>query len=152
MVRTVKEIIWYQRYKLFSIHKNLYGNKHISIESITVRAYLLKALRNNLFNKLVGLERERDSLDVSLFEIPTDEDLFEQMFPQTDHDFTLAQHLLKAIAQLPPPPEDGTLPEVRQRAFTQENSSHHGHQRTVIHEFDQSRPAETTVSNEKRKH
>lgn len=102
MVRTVKEIIWYQRYKLFSIHKNLYGNKHISIESITVRAYLLKALRNNLFNKLVGLERERDSLDVSLFEIPTDEDLFEQMFPQTDHDFTLAQHLLKAIAQLPP--------------------------------------------------
>ena len=86
----------------FPIHKNLYGNKHISIESITVRTYLLKALRNNLFNKLVGLERERDSLDVSLFEIPTDEDLFEQMFPQTDHDFTLAQHLLKAIAQLPP--------------------------------------------------
>lgn len=55
-----------------------------------------------MLNKLIGQERERDLLDASLFEIPTDEDLFEQMFPQNDHDFALAQHLLKAIAQLPP--------------------------------------------------
>lgn len=81
---------------------NLYHNTRISIEGITIRAYLLKALRNNLFNKLVGLERERDSLDASSFEIPIDEDLFEQMFPQNDRDFALAQHLLKAIAQLSP--------------------------------------------------
>lgn len=59
-------------------------------------------MKNNLLNKLIGQERERDLLDASLFEIPTDEDLFEQMFPQNDHDFALAQHLLKAIAQLPP--------------------------------------------------
>lgn len=80
----------------------LYHNTRISIEGITVRAYLLRALKNSLFNKLVGLERERDSLDTSSFEIPTDEDLFEQMFPQNDRDFALAQYLLKAIAQLPP--------------------------------------------------
>lgn len=80
----------------------LYHNTRISIEGITVRAYLLRALKDSLFNKLVGLERERDSLDTSSFEIPTDEDLFEQMFPQNDRDFALAQYLLKAIAQLPP--------------------------------------------------
>ena len=79
----------------------LYHNTRISIEGITVRAYLLRALKNSLFNKLVGLERERDSLDTSSFEIPTDEDLFEQMFPQNDRDFALAQYLLKAIAQKP---------------------------------------------------
>lgn len=81
---------------------HLYRNKRVCINGITVRAYLLKAMKNNLLNKLIGQERERDLLDASLFEIPTDEDLFEQMFPQNDHDFALAQHLLKAIAQLPP--------------------------------------------------
>lgn len=29
-------------------------------------------------------------------------ELWLEMFPQNDHDFALAQHLLKAIAQLPP--------------------------------------------------
>ncbi len=81
---------------------HLYQNKQISIDNISVRAYLLRALKNNLLNKLVGQERERESLDTSLFEIPTDEDLFERMFPQNDRDFTLARHLLKAITQLPP--------------------------------------------------
>lgn len=81
---------------------HLYRNKRVCTNGITVRAYLLKAMKNNLLNKLIGQERERDLLDASLFEIPTDEDLFEQMFPQNDHDFALAQHLLKAIAQLPP--------------------------------------------------
>lgn len=82
---------------------HLYRNKRVCInDGITIRAYLLKAMKNNLLNKLIGQERERDLLDASLFEIPTDEDLFEQMFPQNDHDFALAQHLLKAIAQLPP--------------------------------------------------
>lgn len=81
---------------------HLYRNKQISIDNISVRAYLLRALKNNLLNKLVGQERERESLDTSLFEIPTDEDLFERMFPRNDRDFTLARHLLKAITQLPP--------------------------------------------------
>ena len=72
---------------------HLYRNKRVCINGI---------MKNNLLNKLIGQERERDLLDASLFEIPTDEDLFEQMFPQNDHDFALAQHLLKAIAQLPP--------------------------------------------------
>lgn len=80
---------------------HLYQNKHIGIDDITVRAYLMKALKNNLLCKLTGRERESKSLDTSLFEIPTDEDLFERMFPQSDRDFTLAQHLMKAIAQLP---------------------------------------------------
>lgn len=81
---------------------HLYQNKQISIDNISVRAYLLRALKNNLLNKLVGQERERESLDTSLFEIPTDENLFERMFPQNDRDFILARHLLKAITQLPP--------------------------------------------------
>lgn len=79
---------------------HLYHNKHISMGNVSVRAYLMKALKNNLYNKIVDSGREGASLDVYHFEIPTDEDLFECMFPKNDHDFALAQQLLKALTQL----------------------------------------------------
>lgn len=81
---------------------NLYRNRHIGMEGITVRAYLLKALRHNIIHKLTEVEKGHSSLDEYTFEIPADENLFEQMFPKNDHDLVLARSLLKAIAQLPP--------------------------------------------------
>ena len=128
----------------------LYHNTRISIEGITVRAYLLRALKNSLFNKLVGLERERDSLDTSSFEIPTDEDLFEQMFPQNDRDF--APILAESHRAAASTPEDSPLPALRQGAFAQRNSGHHGDQRTVVHESDQPRPAQASFPDGERRY
>ena len=80
---------------------NLYQNTHINVTNITVRSYLLKALRNNLTYKL-ATNKEADSLDDSVFHIPLNEDLFEQLFPKNDHDLQLARRLLEAISQLSP--------------------------------------------------
>lgn len=88
-----------------SIHDlfvNLYQNKKINIQNISVQAYLMKSLKNNLLYKLIGEKRTGESLDELSFEIPTDEDLFEQIFPQNDHYHTLAKNLLKAIQELSP--------------------------------------------------
>ena len=71
---------------------NLYQNTHINVTNITVRSYLLKALRNNLTYKL-ATNKEADSLDDSVFHIPLNEDLFEQLFPKNDHDLQLARRL-----------------------------------------------------------
>ena len=80
---------------------NLHQNTHINVTNITVRSYLLKALRNNLTYKL-ATNKEADSLDDSVFHIPLNEDLFEQLFPKNDHDLQLARRLLVAISQLSP--------------------------------------------------
>ena len=80
---------------------NLYQHTHIYVTNITVRSYLLKALRNNLTYKL-ATNKEADSLDDSVFHIPLNEDLFEQLFPKNDHDLQLARRLLEAISQLSP--------------------------------------------------
>ena len=80
---------------------NLHQNTHINVTNITVRSYLLKALRNNLTYKL-ATNKEADSLDDSVFHIPLNEDLFEQLFPKNDHDLQLARRLLEAISQLSP--------------------------------------------------
>ena len=80
---------------------SLYQNTHINVTNITDRSYLLKALRNNLTYKL-ATNKEADSLDDSVFHIPLNEDLFEQLFPKNDHDLQLARRLLEAISQLSP--------------------------------------------------
>lgn len=80
---------------------SLYQNTHINVTNITVRSYLLKALRNNLTYKL-ATNKEADSSDDSVFHIPLNEDLFEQLFPKNDHDLQLARRLLVAISQLSP--------------------------------------------------
>ena len=80
---------------------SLYQNTHINVTNITVCSYLLKALRNNLTYKL-ATNKEADSLDDSVFHIPLNEDLFEQLFPKNDHDLQLARRLLVAISQLSP--------------------------------------------------
>ena len=71
---------------------SLYQNTHINVT---------KALRNNLTYKL-ATNKEADSLDDSVFHIPLNEDLFEQLFPKNDHDLQLARRLLVAISQLSP--------------------------------------------------
>lgn len=80
---------------------NLYQNTHINVTSVTVRSYLLRALRNNLTYKLIS-DKEVDSLDNSVFHIPVNEDLFDQLFPKNDRDMRLAHRLLEAISQLSP--------------------------------------------------
>lgn len=80
---------------------NLYQNTHISVTNITVRSYLLRALRNNITDKLIT-DKEVNSLDNSIFNIPVNEDLFEQLFPKSDRDLQLVRRLLEAISQLSP--------------------------------------------------
>lgn len=80
---------------------NLYQNTHLSTTNITVRSYLLRALRNNLIYKL-STQKEENSLDDSTFLIAANDDLFEQLFPKNDHDQQLARQLLNAMSQLPP--------------------------------------------------
>lgn len=77
----------------------LYQNSHIKTANVTVRSYLLRALRNNLTYKLAS-RREEESLEASVFHIPSNEDLFEQLFPKNDHDLLLTNQLLEAISQL----------------------------------------------------
>lgn len=77
----------------------LYQNSHIKTTNITVRSYLLRALRNNLTYKLAS-RREEDSLEDSVFHVPSNEDLFEQLFPKNDHDLLLTNQLLEAMSQL----------------------------------------------------
>ena len=79
----------------------IYQNNHIKTTNITVRSYLLRALRNNLTYKLAS-RREEDSLEAYVFHVPSNEDLFEQLFPKDDHDLLLANQLLEAMSQLSP--------------------------------------------------
>lgn len=78
---------------------NIYQNNHINSSNITVRSYLLRALRNNLTNKIIS-QKEVESLEDLSFRIPVNEDLFDQLFPKNDHDLLLARRLLKAISHL----------------------------------------------------
>lgn len=78
---------------------NLYQNTHINTTNVTVRSYLLRALRNNLIYKL-SIQKEENSLDDSIFHIAVSEDLFESLFPKNDHDLLLARQLMDAMAQL----------------------------------------------------
>jgi len=78
---------------------NIYQNSHINSSNITVRSYLLRALRNNLTNKIIS-QKEVESLEDLSFRIPVNEDLFDQLFPKNDHDLLLARRLLKAISHL----------------------------------------------------
>lgn len=78
---------------------NIYQNTNINTANITVRSYLLRALRNNLIYKLSS-QKEEESLDDVAFHIPENEDLFEQLFPKNDDDMLLARRLLDAMSQL----------------------------------------------------
>lgn len=78
---------------------NIYQNSHINSSNITVRSYLLRALRNNLTNKIIS-QKEVESLEDLSFRIPVNEDLFDRLFPKNDHDLLLARRLLKAISHL----------------------------------------------------
>lgn len=80
---------------------NLFQNSSIKTTNITVRSYLLKALRNNFLYKLSS-QKEENSLDDSVFYIPENEDLFEQLFPKNDQDVLLARRLMDAMSQLTP--------------------------------------------------
>lgn len=80
---------------------HLYKNRNISVDTVSVRAYLIKSLRNSLINKLVTQQRKIESIDNLSFNIPSDDNLFEQMFPKDDKDVLLARYLREAIEQLP---------------------------------------------------
>ena len=48
---------------------HLYKNRNISVDTVSVRAYLIKSLRNSLINKLVTQQREIESIDNLSFNI-----------------------------------------------------------------------------------
>lgn len=77
----------------------IYQNTHLRTDNLTIRSYLLRAMRNNLIYVLAS-QREEAPLDDSAFTLPADEDLFERLFPQSDSDLSLANQLLGAMSQL----------------------------------------------------
>lgn len=79
----------------------IYNNTKLSLTTSNVRVYLLIALKNILFNKLIKQEKETELLGNLLFDLPNNDDLFDKMFPQNDHNLSLALELRKAIFQLP---------------------------------------------------
>ena len=78
---------------------NIYNNSQISVTSVSVPSYLLRALKNNITYKLLS-QKSTDSLEELAFNIPVNDDLLEQIFPKNDEDLRLANKLLDAISQL----------------------------------------------------
>ena len=77
----------------------IFKNTNIKTTDLTVRSYLLRALRNNLNYKLASW-REENSLGDFAFSLPSNEDLFERLFPKNDCDQLLARQLVEVISQL----------------------------------------------------
>lgn len=77
----------------------LHKSKELS-QTVSPRAYLLKALRNTLYDNLL-LSKETTSLDEFAFHISESHDLFEQLFFKNDEDLQLSKQLLKALSSLP---------------------------------------------------
>lgn len=66
---------------------------------VTVRSYLLRSLRNILFNYITG-QKESADIEQYAFHIPEDEDLFEHLFPRDDEERQLSRCLLNALSKL----------------------------------------------------
>lgn len=64
------------------------------------RVYLLKSLRNAIYDKL-STQKESYEFNEETFFIPDSQDLFEHLFAKSDEDLRLAKQLLNAISQLP---------------------------------------------------
>ena len=77
----------------------LHKSKELS-QAVSPRAYLLRALRNTLYDNLL-LSKETTSLDEFAFHISESHDLFEQLFLKNDEDMQLSKQLLKALSSLP---------------------------------------------------
>ncbi|WP_294629248.1 sigma-70 family RNA polymerase sigma factor [uncultured Bacteroides sp.] len=77
----------------------LHKSKELS-QTVSPRAYLLKALRNTLYDHLL-LSKETANLDEFAFHISESNDLFESLFLKNDEDLQLSKQLLKALSSLP---------------------------------------------------
>lgn len=83
--------------------QNLFVKLHKSNslnETTSVRSYLLRSLKNILFDKLKAT-RETISIHDYPFSIPVEDQTFEQLFPQDDQELKLSKQLMKAYSQLP---------------------------------------------------
>lgn len=79
-----------------------FGNHGIhSGNIVSVRAYLLRSVRNKLHDKTV-LRKKLYSIDDIGFNLPADEDLFAQLFPKNDDETKMAREILKALSSLSP--------------------------------------------------
>ena len=78
----------------FKLHKS----KDLSY-TISPRSYLLKALRNILYDKLSSIKETVD-LEEFTFQMSDSQDLFDQLFSRSDEDLLLAKQLLEAITAL----------------------------------------------------
>lgn len=79
---------------------DLFQNSHIRMERlVSVRAYLLKALRNNLAYKTIAINKQSVLEDFE-FNVPIDEGLFDYMFPKDDEEMRLGRQLVEAISKL----------------------------------------------------
>ena len=87
------------KYCIQDLFVKLHKSKELS-QTVSPRAYLLKALRNTLYDNLL-LSKETTSLDEFAFHISESHDLFEQLFLKNDEDMQLSKQLLKALSSLP---------------------------------------------------
>lgn len=76
----------------------LHNSKELS-KTVSPRSYLLRALRNILYDNLL-LSKETARLDEFAFHISDSHDLFEQLFFKNDEDMQLSRQLLNALSSL----------------------------------------------------
>ena len=124
----------------------LHKSKELS-QTVSPRAYLLKALRNTLYDNLL-LSKETTSLDEFAFHISESHDLFEQLFFKNDEDLQLSKQLLKAF--FPPfQSENNLISSLRQRVVSQRNCGDNEYQCAVVNELSESGINETAWFDEK---
>lgn len=77
----------------------LHKSKNLA-QTVSPRAYLLKALRHTLYDNLL-LVKDTMDLDEYAFYIPESQDQLERLFLKDDEDMQLSRQLLKALKELP---------------------------------------------------
>lgn len=88
---------------IHDIFVHCFSNSKIRLSSIvSVRSYLLKSLRNSIFDKRAKTARIPFIDEMSFVSPPDSEDLFEKIFPQDDLQTRNARIIVESLAELSP--------------------------------------------------
>lgn len=83
--------------------QNLFVKMHKSNslnETVSVRSYLLKSLKNILYDKLKAT-KETVSIHEMSFNLPFEDHTIDQLFPKDDEQLLLSRRLMEAYSRLP---------------------------------------------------
>ncbi|MDR0938986.1 MAG: sigma-70 family RNA polymerase sigma factor [Mediterranea sp.] len=81
---------------------HLYKDARYSILSDSPKAYLLRALRNTLYNKMYHRQAYLPVEEATAFYLPEDEELFNRFFSQSDESLRVGTELRSALNRLNP--------------------------------------------------